>query len=106
MIQDDDCGTDCPVAKAARLIDGKWTTLIIRDLLGGTKRFSELLRSLEGVSPKMLSARLIFLEENGLIEKTIYPCVPPKTEYTLTEQGRALEGVIMAMAAFGQGLSA
>lgn len=98
------CDADCPVRKASRIIEGKWTTLIVRDLLSGKKRFSELQRSLDGVSPKVLSARLIFLQEQGMISKTIYPCVPPKTEYELTQQGRQLEPVIMAMMTFGQNM--
>ena len=98
------CDDDCPVRRTASLIDGKWTTLIIRDLLSGTKRFSELQNSLTGISPKILSARMSFLVENGLVEKTIYPCVPPKTEYTLTPVGARLEKVILAMMEFGQTL--
>ena len=96
------CNDDCPVRRTADLIDGKWTTLIIRDLLSGKKRFSELQRSLAGVSPKVLSARLTFLEVNGLIVKTIYACVPPKTEYALTPVGERLEKVILAMMEFGK----
>ena len=76
-------------------------TLIVRDLLSGTKRYSALQRSLAGISPRMLAARLAMLEEAGLITKTIYPTVPPKTEYSLTEKGRQVEPVIAAMAAFG-----
>ena len=98
------CVDSCPVARAARIIDGKWTTQIVRDLLPGKKRYSELLRSLEGISPKVLAARLRFLQEEGLLTKTIYPEVPPRTEYTLTRRGRRLTGVISAMAAFGKGL--
>ena len=95
------CDDDCPVAKASGVLSGKWTTLIVRDLLSGTKRYSALQRSLAGISPRMLAARLAMLEEAGLITKTIYPTVPPKTEYSLTEKGRQVEPVIAAMAAFG-----
>ena len=73
--------SSCPVAKTAALIDGKWTTRIIRDLLPGKKRYSELQRSLNGISPKVLADRLRFLEHQGLITKTVYPVVPPHTEY-------------------------
>ncbi len=100
----DCCDSECPVRKASEIIEGKWTTMIIRDLLTGKKRFSELQRSLGGVSPKVLSARLIFLQERGMVSKTIYPCVPPKTEYELTQQGKQLEPVIMAMMTFGENL--
>ena len=98
----DVCDDACPVRKAAEIVGGKWTTLIVRDLLSGTKRFSELQKSLSGVSPKMLSARLGFLESKGLVSKTIYPVMPPKTEYALTERGRGLQDVIAAMARFGE----
>jgi len=100
----DQCGESCPVAKTARVIDGKWTTRIIRDLLTGTKRYSELQHSLTGISPKVLAARLRFLEEEGVITKTIYPVVPPHTEYQLTARGMELQGVITAMAKYGNSL--
>lgn len=95
------CDQACPVARTARLIEGKWTTRIVRDLLTGKKRYSELARSLAGISPKMLAERLRFLEDEGLIEKTIYPVVPPHTEYCLTKRGLKLRSVIAAMARFG-----
>ena len=95
------CDDQCPVRKAARILDGKWTTLIVRDLLSGTKRYSELLGSLEGISPKMLAARLKFLEQNGILSKKIYPVIPPKTEYRLTPLGKGLKKVIAAMGEFG-----
>jgi DNA-binding HxlR family transcriptional regulator len=100
------CNDDCPVARASGVLSGKWTTLIVRDLLSGKKRYSELQRSLAGISPRMLAARLSMLEESGLIAKTIYPTVPPKTEYELTGAGRRIEPVIAAMAEFGAGLAA
>ena len=96
-----DCPIDCPVARTAALLDGRWTTRIVRDLLPGKRRYSELLHSLQGISPKVLAARLRFMEEQGLLVKTIYPEVPPKTEYTLTAKGQRLQPVIAAMAAFG-----
>lgn len=100
------CDDECPVARASEILSGKWTTLIVRDLLSGKMRYSELQRSLLGISPRMLAARLSMLEQAGLITKTIYPTVPPKTEYALTEAGRRIEPVIAAMAAFGAGLAA
>jgi|LGOV01.1.fsa_nt_gb DNA-binding HxlR family transcriptional regulator len=101
LTSDNTCNDDCPVALAASILDGKWTTLIIRELLPGTKRYSELMRGLPGISPKMLAARLTLLQDNNIINKKIYPCVPPKTEYTLTPLGRELESLIVAMANFG-----
>ena len=101
---DESCEPDGPVARANQIFGGKWTSLIVRDLIGGTKRYSELQRSLVGISPRMLAERLSLLESRGLVLKTIYPTVPPKTEYTLTEKGRGMIPVIAAMAQFGEGL--
>ncbi|MDR1990850.1 MAG: helix-turn-helix transcriptional regulator [Acidobacteriaceae bacterium] len=98
----DECSGHCPVAKTARLIEGKWTTLIIRDLLTGRKRPSELLRSLAGISPKILAERLKFLEVEGIVEKTVYSAKLLHTEYGLTTRGCNLEGVIAAWAQLGQ----
>ena len=95
------CAEDCPVRKTAQIIDGKWTTLIVRDLLPGKKRYYELLDSLHGISPKMLATRLRFLEERGIIAKEIFPTIPPKTEYRLTTLGKKLQQVIAAMGEFG-----
>ena len=95
------CSAECPVRKTARIIEGKWTTLIIRELLAGSRRYSELQRSLGGISPKVLAARLRFLAEQGLIKRTVYDTIPPTTEYTLTEKGSKFEQVIRAMASFG-----
>jgi len=99
------CEPTCPVSRAAKVLDGKWTTLIFRELLRGTRRYSQLQRGLEGISPRMLALRLTALEAEGLISKTIYPTVPPKTEYALTAQGRRIEPVIAAMATFGEHLA-
>ena len=95
------CADDCPVRKTAHIIDGKWTTLIVRDLLPGKKRYYELLDLLHGISPKMLATRLRFLEERGIIAKEIFPTIPPKTEYRLTPLGKKLQKVIIAMGEFG-----
>jgi len=98
------CDVNCPVRKTAEIIDGKWVTLIIRDLLSGKKRYSELLKSLGGVSPKILAARLKYLEEKEVITRKLYPTVPPKTEYQLTKLGLRLKEVVMAMDKFGRNL--
>lgn len=91
----------CPVARTAHIVSGKWTLLIIRDLTTGTKRFSELERSLEGISPKTLSERLTALEREGIVTRRTYAEVPPKVEYTLTEKGQALVTLIGAMREYG-----
>lgn len=95
------CPPACPVATAARIVEGKWTTLIVRELLGGCKRFSELQRALPGISAKVLTERLKLLEEHHLLSKRTYACIPPKTEYSLTALGMDLQQVIQAMASFG-----
>lgn len=97
----DQVSAGCPVRVAASILDGKWTTRIGLELLGGKKRFSELQRALTGISPKILTSRLNMLIENDLVIKTIYPVVPPKTEYELTELGQNLRDIITAMAEFG-----
>jgi len=99
-----DCSDECPVKKTAELIEGKWTTLVIRELLTGKKRYSDLQRALNGISPKILTTRLRHLEQHKVINRTVYPTVPPTTEYELTPLGRELENVIKAMANFGSKL--
>ncbi|WP_409343296.1 winged helix-turn-helix transcriptional regulator [Paenibacillus sp. MBLB4367] len=95
-------GQPCPIAKTIDVIGTKWTFLIIRDLLiGGTMRFSELLKSMDGISPKTLSLRLRELEEHGLVERTVYPEVPPRVEYVITEKGRQLEAIFIELKRFG-----
>ncbi len=96
------CQTLCPVQYTAEIIEKKWTTLIFRDLHSGTKRFSELQKSLVGISKKVLSERLAFLEQRKLVGKTIYATVPPTTEYWLSESGAHFSKVLQAMAEFGE----
>lgn len=100
-----DCDGACPVQRTAKILDGKWTTLIVRDLIGGKKRYSELQRSLSGISPRLLAARLRLLERHGMLTRTVYPTVPPTTEYELTPLGDGLRDVIEAMAKFGGNLA-
>ncbi len=95
-------GIVCPVARTAQIISGKWTLLIIRDLTTGKKRFSELERSLDGISPKTLSERLVALEREGVLSRRTYAEVPPRVEYSLTEKGQALAGVIEEMRHYGR----
>lgn len=91
----------CVVERTAEVIGGKWTTLILRDLLRGTRRFGELRAALGSVSPKTLTDRLRELERSGLVTRKVYPEVPPRVEYTLTPKGEALRPVVDAMAAWG-----
>ena len=92
----------CPVGSCAEIISGKWTLLVIRDLADGSKRFCELERSLEGISPRTLSLRLRGLEEEGIVARETFPEVPPRVEYTLTAKGRALVPIIESMRAYGE----
>lgn len=92
----------CPVEVTLLLLSNKWTILILRDLLTGTKRFGELKKSLSGVSQKVLTANLRSLEEKGIIEREIFPEVPPRVEYTLTDLGKTLEPIIDSMHAWGE----
>lgn len=92
----------CPVQTCLNFISDKWKILIIRDLLTGTKRFSELKKSLAPVTQKMLTQQLRQMENDGIIHREVYPVVPPKVEYSLTELGRSLEPVIEVMKKWGQ----
>jgi DNA-binding HxlR family transcriptional regulator len=105
-VQAEVCDDECPIKKTADVIEGRWTTLLIRELLPGRKRFSEIQRANTGVSPKVRTARLRLLERRELLTRTVYATVPPKTEYELTPLGRRLEAVLDAMATFGQQLPA
>lgn len=98
MSQDEEL---CPVARTARLIGRKWMLLILRDLAGGTKRFSELQKSL-GISPRTLSSRLRELEEVGVVARYYHAEVPPRVEYSLTEMGRGLIPIIEDMRVYGE----
>src|SRR3954447_25849970 len=92
----------CGVTACAEILSGKWTILLIRDLADGRSRFSELERSLEGISPRTPSLRLRALEEQGIVERRTFPEVPPRVEYSLTEKGRALVPIIEDMRTYGQ----
>ena len=96
----------CPVETTLTLISSKWKVLIVRDLLAGTKRFGELQRSVGNVSQKVLTAQLREMEEDGLVDRKVYPEVPPRVEYSLTELGRSLEPVLSALWTWGEGYKA
>jgi DNA-binding HxlR family transcriptional regulator len=92
----------CPVCRTAEIISGKWTLLVIRDLAEGSRRFCELERSLDGISPRTLSLRLRALEEHGIVLRHTYPEVPPRVEYALTDKGKALVPLIDDMRSYGR----
>ena len=91
----------CPVELTLLLISNKWKILIIRDLLEGTKRFSELKKSITNISQKVLTSNLREMEENGLLSRKVYPEVPPRVEYTLTKVGYSLEPLLTDMDKWG-----
>jgi len=93
--------SECPVCRTAEVVCGKWTLLVIRDLAEGNRRFCELERSLEGISPRTLSLRLRALEDEGIVERHTYPEVPPRVDYALTAKGEALAPLIDDMRAYG-----
>ena len=93
--------SDCPVCRTADIVCGKWTMLVIRDLAESRRRFCELERSLEGISPRTLSLRLRALEEQGIVARQTFPEVPPRVEYALTPTGRALVPIVESMRAYG-----
>ena len=92
----------CPEETTLTLISDKWKVLILRDLLPGTKRFGELKKSLGHVSQKVLTSQLRQMEENGLLTRTVYPEVPPRVEYSLTDLGYSLKPILDAMSTWGQ----
>jgi DNA-binding HxlR family transcriptional regulator len=96
------CAGECPVQRALEILDGKWTLLILRELLDGTRRFGELRRATGGVNPKTLSDRLRTLEEHDVLQRQVFAEVPPRVEYTLTVKGRELAPVIAALGDWGR----
>lgn len=92
----------CPVETTLMLIGDKWKVLILRDLMSGTKRFGELKKSVGNVSQKVLTAQLRAMETNGLLERTVYPEVPPRVEYSLTALGKSLSPILDSMKNWGE----
>ena len=92
----------CPVETTLTLIGDKWKVLILRDLLPDKKRFGELKKSLGKVSQKVLTAQLRDMESNGLVSRKVYPEVPPRVEYSLTELGQSLKPILDAMQDWGE----
>lgn len=92
---------DCPVEMTLQLIGDKWKILILRDLLTGTKRFGELKKSVTGITQKVLTSNLRAMEAAGLLTRKVFPEVPPRVEYTLTETGYSLAPILDSMYAWG-----
>lgn len=91
----------CPVKTTLMLIGDKWKVLILRDLRSGTKRFGELKKSVTGISQKVLTANLRDMEGNGILTREVFPEVPPRVEYTLTDLGHSMMPILDAMEQWG-----
>ncbi len=91
----------CPVEATLQLIGGKYKTLILWHLIGKTLRFNELSKLVTSATPKMLTQQLRELEDNGLINRTVYPVVPPKVEYALTDFGKTIIPILESMCSWG-----
>ena len=96
----------CPVETTLDLIGGKYKTLILWHLAGGPQRFSQLQRLITRATPKMLTQQLRELEEDGVIHREVFPVVPPRVEYTLTDLGRSLKPILDAMQSWGEAYKA
>lgn len=93
----------CPVATTLMLIGNKWKIFIIQQLMDRPFRFSELCRAIPGISEKVLTDNLRAMEKDGLITRTVFPEVPPRTEYALSELGNTMRPIIESMATWGTG---
>ncbi|MEM1400795.1 MAG: helix-turn-helix domain-containing protein [Pseudomonadota bacterium] len=96
-----DCSQGCPVEAALELIGGKWKGIALYHLLDGPKRYSELKRQVGNVTQRMLTKQLRELEGDGLIIRTVFPVVPPHVEYSLSEKGKTLEPILLALRDWG-----
>ncbi|WP_119301095.1 winged helix-turn-helix transcriptional regulator [Dongia deserti] len=95
----------CPVEDAIRLLGGRWRIVLIYHLLDGKRRFSELRRAMPSISQRMLTLDLRALEKAGLLQRTVYPEVPPRVEYDLTEEGRRLRELVDLLGKVGTRLA-
>ena len=94
-------GQRCPVAKTLEVVGDRWTLLVVRDLLGGARRFHDLQAGLPGLAPNILSERLKLMEAHALVSRRFYSDHPPRAEYELTAKGKELGVVVGALAAWG-----
>ena len=91
----------CPVATTVQMIGSKWKLLIMRNLLARSWRFNELKKDLEGISQKVLTDSLRSMEADGIIVRTVYPEVPPRVEYALSDLGESMRPILKAMEIWG-----
>jgi len=101
MDQIQDSHANCAVSKTLKIVGSKWTMLLLHNIFDGKKRFGELQRALPGISPKTLSLRLRELERDDIISKLVYPEIPLRIEYSLTEKGKSLRGVFRSLENWG-----
>lgn len=100
-MQENNLNQNCPVSLTISLIGGKYKSLILWHLTSETKRFSQLRKLVPEATAKMLTQQLRELEADGLIDRTVYPVVPPKVEYSLTQEGKSLFPILSAMYDWG-----
>jgi DNA-binding HxlR family transcriptional regulator len=93
----------CPVTTTLSVIGGKWKPIILFIILEETKRFSEIKKLIPAITQKMLTQQLRELEQDGIINRKVYPVVPPKVEYSITEYGKSLAPILNSMAKWGMG---
>ncbi|MBQ9662618.1 MAG: helix-turn-helix transcriptional regulator [Oscillospiraceae bacterium] len=101
MRSKEDILPDCPVALTVSMIGSKWKLLIMRNLLARPWRFNELQKSIDGISQKALTEALRSMEADGIVSRTVYPEVPPRVEYALTELGESMRPIIQSMEQWG-----
>ena len=92
---------ECPVATTVQLIGNKWKLLIIRNLLAGNQRFTDFVKTIPGISKKVLTDNLRALEDDGLVEREVFAEVPPRVEYSLSVLGKTLKPILDAMFDWG-----
>lgn len=102
MRSKEDILPDCPVALTVSMIGSKWKLLIMRNLLARPWRFNELQKSIDGISQKALTEALRSMEADGIVSRTVYPEVPPRVEYALTELGESMRPIIKSMENWGK----
>ena len=95
-------GYSCPVEAAMDVIGGKYKAQIVYELIGGTRRYNEIQKAIPQATPRMMSKQLKELEEDGVINRVLYPVVPPKTEYSLTEFGETLVPIVRSLCSWGE----
>jgi len=96
-----DCNFGCPVEASLEVVGGKWKGVILFHLSSGTKRYNELMRLMPNVTQRMLTRQLRELEADQVVQRKIYPEVPPKVEYTLTEFGTTLAPILKSLQQWG-----